>query len=111
MKKATALALRILPHLAFVGVTAAVVVTSTCIVGCADENDPKTWVKRLDDPAQRTPAIKRLDEMFNGAMGQSNNNRDDPKVKAVVDDSVEGLAKTYVAGGLDDKTRKDLIKL
>ena len=112
MKKATALALRILPHLTFLGaISGTVVVTSTCIVGCADENDPKTWVKRLDDPAQRAPAIKRLDEMFNGAMGQSNNNRDDPKVKAVVDDSIEGLAKTYVAGGLDEKTRKDLIKL
>ena len=29
-------------------------------VSCADENDPKTWAKRLDDPAQRVPAIKRL---------------------------------------------------
>jgi hypothetical protein len=90
---------------------APVVVASACIVGCADENDPKTWVKRLDDPAQRAPAIKRLDEMFNAAMGSSNNNREEPKVKAVVDDSIEALAKTYTAGGLDEKTRKDLIKL
>ncbi|MDF2693837.1 MAG: hypothetical protein K0S65_2220 [Labilithrix sp.] len=90
---------------------APVVIASACIVGCADENDPKTWVKRLDDPAQRAPAIKRLDEMFNAAMGSSNNNREEPKVKAVVDDSIEALAKTYTAGGLDEKTRKDLIKL
>lgn len=92
-------------------VAAPVVLASTVLVACADENDPKTWVKRLDDPAQRSAAIKRLDEMFNGAMGSANNNREDPKVKAVVDDSVEGLAKTYTAGGLDEKTRKDLIKL
>ena len=90
---------------------APVVVATTCIVSCADENDPKTWVKRLDDPAQRASAIKRLDEMFNAAMGSASNNREDPKVKAVIDDSVEGLAKTYTAGGLDEKTRKDLIKL
>lgn len=90
---------------------APVVIASTCLAGCADENDPKTWVKRLDDPAQRAPAIKRLDEMFNAAMGSASNNREDPKVKAVIDDSVEALAKTYTAGGLDDKTRKDLIKL
>ncbi|HVH42933.1 MAG TPA: hypothetical protein VM925_11340 [Labilithrix sp.] len=88
-----------------------VVVASTAIVACADENDPKTWVKRLDDTAQRAPAIKRLDEMFNAAMGSASNNREDPKVKAVVDDSAEALAKTYTAGGLDEKTRKDLIKL
>src|SRR3954469_22108959 len=79
--------------------------------GCADENDPKTWVKRLDDPAQRTPAIKRLDQFFNDTMGSANNNREDPKVKALLDDATEPLAKTYIAGGLDDKTRKDLIKL
>ena len=90
---------------------APVVVLSAAIVGCADENDPKTWVKRLDDPAQRAPAIKRLDEMFNAAMGSASNNREDPKVKAVIDDSIEALAKTYTAGGLDEKTRKDLMKL
>ncbi len=90
---------------------APVVVASVVVAGCADENDPKTWVKRLDDPAQRAPAIKRLDEMFNAAMGSSSNNREEPKVKAVVDDSAEALAKTYTAGGLDEKTRKDLIKL
>ena len=88
-----------------------VAVAATSVVGCADENDPKTWVKRLDDPAQRAPAIKRLDEMFNAAMGSSNNNREEAKVKAVIDDSIEGLAKTYTAGGLDEKTRKDLMKL
>jgi hypothetical protein len=92
-------------------VAAPVVVAATCIVGCADENDPKTWVKRLDEQAQRPAAIKRLDEMFNAAMGSASNNREDPKVKAVVDDSIEGLAKTYTAGGLDEKTRKDLMKL
>ncbi|MBX3215147.1 MAG: hypothetical protein KF850_24135 [Labilithrix sp.] len=90
---------------------APVVLASTAMVACADENDPKTWVKRLDDPAQRSAAIKRLDEMFNAAMGSESNNREAPKVKAVVDDSIEALAKTYTTGGLDEKTRKDLIKL
>ncbi|MBX3198718.1 MAG: hypothetical protein KF894_11330 [Labilithrix sp.] len=92
-------------------VAAPVVLASTAMVACADENDPKTWVKRLDDPAQRSAAIKRLDEMFNAAMGSESNNREAPKVKAVVDDSIEALAKTYTTGGLDEKTRKDLIKL
>ncbi len=97
--------------------------TSSCVllgsalalgtVSCADENDPKTWAKRLDDPAQRTPAIKRLDSFFNDAMSSTNaaNKRDDEKVKKILDDSVEPLAKAYIAGGLDDKTRKDLMKL
>lgn len=81
--------------------------------GCADENDPKTWVKRLDDPAQRSAAVKRLDGFFSSAMGDASNKREDPKVKAVLDDSVEGLAKTYTsqAGAMDEQTRKSLIKL
>ncbi|MDB4944902.1 MAG: hypothetical protein JWP97_4436 [Labilithrix sp.] len=81
--------------------------------GCADENDPKTWAKRLDDPAQRVPSIKRLEGFFNDAMSNASgaNKREDEKVKKVLDDSVEPLAKTYVAGGLDEKSRKDLIKL
>jgi hypothetical protein len=92
---------------------APVLLTSAAVVGCADENDPKTWAKRLDDPAQRVPAIKRLDSFFTDAMGSASapNKRDDEKVKKILDDSVEPLTKTYVAGGLDEKTRKDLMKL
>lgn len=81
------------------------------VVGCADESQPKTWVNRLEDPAQRAPAIKRLDQFFSDAMATSNNDRSSEKVKSLLDLAVEPLTKTYVAGGLDDKTRKDLIKL
>ena len=84
---------------------------STSLTACDDENDPKTWVKRLDDPAQRGQALKRLDEMFQGAMSAANSNREDPKVKGIVDDSDEALTKVYTTQQLDEKTRKDLIKL
>jgi hypothetical protein len=78
--------------------------------GCADENDPATWVKRLDDPAQRPTAIKRLGQFYEDALSSSGNKRDDEKVKKVLDVIVDPLTKTYTAGGLDDKTRKDLMK-
>ena len=112
MKKAPALALRLLSYAcAGAARSAPLALAAVALVACADENDPKTWVKRLDDPAQRTPAIKRLEQFFNDAMATTNNNRDDEKVKKIVDDAVEPLTKTYTAGGLDDKTRKELIKL
>lgn len=112
MKKASALAAIASAMLCHAVVpTVTVGLTAACLVACADENDPKTWVKRLDDPAQRAPAIKRLDQFFNDARTPSSNSRDDGKVKAILDDAVEPLAKTYIAGGLDDKTRKDLMKL
>jgi len=110
MNKVRALAFRILSQAAVVGLVGA---TATCVISCADENDPKTWAKRLDDPAQRTPSIKRLNEMFDSAMSNATpkDNRDDPKVKGVVDDSIEPLTKVYTTQSLDEKTRKDLIKL
>ncbi len=80
------------------------------LTGCADENDPATWVKRLDDPAQRGAAIKRLGQFYEDALSSANNKRDDEKVKKVLDVIVDPLTKTYTAGGLDDKTRKDLMK-
>jgi len=46
----------------------AVMIACAVFGGCADEQDPKTWVKRLDDPVTRVQSIKRLGEFFNSAM-------------------------------------------
>jgi hypothetical protein len=78
------------------------------VASCADENDPATWVKRLDDPAQRSAAIKRLGQFYDDAM--VSHKHEDPEVKKLLDTIVDPMAKTYTAGGLDDKTRKDLMK-
>jgi hypothetical protein len=80
------------------------------ILGCDDENDPKTWVKRLDDPAQRANSIKRLTQFFEDDMTKSSNNASSPVVKDLLDTIVDPLTKQYTAGGLDDKTRTDLMK-
>lgn len=89
---------------------APLVVASTALVACADENDPKTWVKRLDDPAQRAKAIERLSSFYEDGMTKAGNNQSDPAIKELLDTIVEPLTKTYTAGGLDDKTRTDLMK-
>jgi hypothetical protein len=78
---------------------------------CADENDPQTWVKRLDDPAQRPAAIKRLSQFFDDATTKANKNLDDPQVKQVVDAVVDPMSKVYTTVTLDEKTRMDLIKI
>lgn len=89
---------------------ATVATSAVMVVGCADENQPETWVKRLDDPVTRPAAIKRLMQFFEDAMTRSNKNREDANVKALLDKIVEPLTKTYVGGNLDDRTRIELIK-
>lgn len=89
---------------------AAPLVLSAIIVACDDENDPKTWVKRLDDPAQRASAIKRLTQFYEDGMTKASNNASAPEVKQLLDAIVDPLTKQYTAGGLDDKTRTDLMK-
>jgi hypothetical protein len=79
-------------------------------VGCADENDPKTWVKRLEDPAQRAPAVKRLGQFFEDAMTKNSKKRDAPEVTQLLDVIVQPMTEQYTKGGLDEKTRKELIK-
>jgi hypothetical protein len=89
---------------------AALVAGASLITACDDENDPKTWVKRLDDPAQRAKAIERLGQFYEDGMTKAGNNTSDPAIKELLDTIVDPLTKTYTAGGLDDKTRIDLMK-
>lgn len=89
----------------------AVAASGALITGCADENDPKTWVARLDDPAKRAEAIRRLSSAFDSKMGSANNNREDAQVSAFISMIAEPLTKQYTAGTVDEKTRAVLIKL
>ncbi|MBL9110317.1 MAG: hypothetical protein JNM74_13635, partial [Myxococcales bacterium] len=76
----------------------ALVVGGSMLTACADENDPKTWVKRLDDPAQRGAAVKRLQQFFEDSLSNAKKDANDPKVKALLDDIVEPLTKQYTGG-------------
>jgi hypothetical protein len=90
---------------------ATVATASVLLAGCADENDPQTWVKRLDDPAQRPAAIKRLSTFFEDTMTKANNDRNSPEVQSLIDKAAEPLTKVYTGVTLDEKTRRELIKL
>jgi hypothetical protein len=83
---------------------------ASTLVACEDENDPATWVKRLDDPAQRANAIKRLTQFYEDYMTRASNDASAPEVKQLLDTIVDPLTKQYTGGGLDDLTRVDLMK-
>ena len=65
----------------YMSATAVVLGASAMVlVACDDENDPKTWVKRLDDPAQRANAIKRLTQFYEDDMTKASNDTSNPQV-------------------------------
>ncbi|WP_437571487.1 hypothetical protein [Sorangium sp. So ce542] len=80
------------------------------VAGCADENDPETHVKRLDDPATVTPSVNRLVQFFEDAMTRDNKDRNGPTVKPLLDKIIEPMTQRCVAGDLDERTNSKLIK-
>lgn len=94
---------RVATQVAPVAVVAAAVAT---LPACGpDESQPEYWIKKLDQPAARAPAAKRLGDFYKDAMSRSKENRDDPKVKEILGKIVGPLTKTYVTADLDEKTR------
>jgi hypothetical protein len=89
--------------------TAVMGVTGT-VVGCADENDPATHVKKLSDVATRAPAVNRLIQFFEDAMTRDKDDRNGPTVKPLLDLIVQPMTETCVAGDLDERTNSKLIK-
>lgn len=88
----------------------ATAVCTTSIIACADENDPETHVKKLDDPATRSAAVKRIIQFFEDAMTRDEKNREGPTVKPLLDKIVAPMAQICVSGDLDERTQSNLIK-
>jgi HEAT repeat protein len=86
---------------------------ATVLVGCKDESQPEYWVDKLEDPAWKPRAIKRLEQFFEDGLTRNNNDTTAPAVKALIDATVEPLTKAYATDyeSLDEKTRETLIKL
>ncbi|AUX39559.1 hypothetical protein SOCE26_009520 [Sorangium cellulosum] len=80
------------------------------VAGCADENDPETHVKRLDDPATLAPSVNRLIQFFEDAMTRDNKDRNGPTVKPLLDKIIEPMTQRCVAGDLDERTNSKVIK-
>src|SRR5688572_15675081 len=88
-----------------------VVTTGAAVIGCADENDPQTWVKYLEDPGKKPAAVKRLIQFFDDAMTKDKDNREGEHVKPLLDVIIPPLTEQCVNGDLDDRTRSQLVKL
>jgi hypothetical protein len=80
------------------------------LAGCADENEPETWVKRLNDPATRVAAVNRLVQFFDDRMSKDKGDRNGPEVKPLLDEIVQPMTERCVAGDLDERTSAKLVK-
>ena len=80
------------------------------ITGCADENEPSTWVKRLNDPATRVQAVARLIQFFDDRMSKDKGDRNGPEVKPLLDEIVQPMTERCVAADLDERTHAKLVK-
>jgi hypothetical protein len=104
------------------------------VTGCADEAEPSTWVKRLDDTATRAAAVSRLIQFYEDkvtgdkhdkgvactsdtatSLCQSRecdaDNTCKLQVKPLLELIMEPLTQRCVAADLDDRTNSKLIKL
>src|SRR4051794_1970922 len=79
----------------------AVALGAGAIAGCADENDPATHVKKLDDPATRAQAVSRLIQFYEDKMTQDKGDRAGTQVKPLLELIVQPMTERCVAGDLD----------
>lgn len=88
------------------------VLVAASVVGCKDESQPDFWVEKLDDPAWRARAVKRLEQFFEDSVTKNGDLKSEG-VQTLIAKTVDPLTKTYVDGydTLDGKTRVSLIKL
>jgi hypothetical protein len=99
-------------HSLFFGaaITSGVMLAAGSLVGCADENDPATHVKKLSDPATRPQAVGRLIQFFEDAMSRDKGDRKGPTVTPLLETIIGPLNETCLTGDLDDRTNAKLVK-
>jgi HEAT repeat protein len=64
-------------------------------LGCEDPNDPKTWIKKLDEPLYRDKAIRELRRLYTEELKKNNNNPNAHGVKKLQDLIVPNLIKSW----------------
>ncbi len=101
----------LLHSLLFGAVTASgAMLAAGSLVGCADENEPSTHVKKLSDTATRPQAVARLIQFFDDAMSRDKGDRKGPTVTPLLETILGPLNETCLTGDLDERTNAKLVK-
>jgi len=100
---------RLFPRLALL----ACLSLSAAAVGCDDENDPATHVKKLNADNRRPAAMRKLRELFQSRLSMTRppNNVADPAVKSFLDAALPAVAESFIAHPEEVSTRKEAIDI
>lgn len=90
--------------------TSGVMMAAGTLVGCGDENDPATHVKKLSEAATRPQAVARLIQFFDDAMSRDKGDRKGPTVTPLLETIIGPLNETCLTGDLDERTNAKLVK-
>jgi HEAT repeat protein len=86
---------------------------SVATLGCDDENDPATHVKKLSADNRRPAAMRKLRELFQSRLSMTRppNNVADPSVKAFLDAALPAVVEAFIAHPEEVSTRKEAIDI
>ena len=73
--------------------TTTLVLVAASVVGCKDESQPDYWVEKLDDPAWRARAVKRLEQFFEDSVTKNGDLKSEG-VQTLIGKTVDPLTKT-----------------
>lgn len=82
---------------------------SSATLGCENEADPQTWVKKLDDTSKRPGALRRLNELWRSRLAAAHDNRDAPEVKAFLDTALPAVSRAFLEHRDELVTRREAI--
>lgn len=87
-----------------------VMIASTFVIGCRDEEDPEYNIDMLYDRPWREKALKNIQDIFNKTMQENGNDLTNEKVKEVTSVLVPGLVKAFNDFTRDPANRKIIVE-
>jgi|GEM_PF-5437882 len=79
--------------------------------GCADENDPKYWAKKVKEPAYREMAIKRMGDLYQEALKKAKYNKQDAEVVKIKEAIIPVLLDTFNKYKTDNVNRSNILTI
>ncbi len=85
--------------------------TTILNIGCADENSPKYWAKKVREPAYREMAIKRMGDIYSEALKKAKYDKNDTEVVKIREIIIPVLLDTFNRYKTDNINRSNILTI